>query len=282
MSNNIPEIADIVELQAWATDRPYSISALKEELEAALPQDEQANAERLAREAFEEMSERARLLDSAYPFTHDGVTLAPNSHETGSSYLFCLGLTWFEDITLRLRTSEFEAVVKAAAESYFRGKAIRIGAPWANGEITSYEALLNMVSDLIPDLGPPVQKEAPGGGDAGWDVVVVNNFSDEKFSRIIALGNCATGRTNWRSKGLETQPTLFWSFFTRPPHSYNVCLTFIAVPFLMTEGDKLRKAGQTCITFDRVRICEHAPSASSHAMQWLGSKKQAALDLPFL
>ncbi len=282
MNDKIPEIADIVEIQTWATDQSYSISALKEDLEAALSEEEAPDAEAMALEVFEELGERSRLLRTAYPFSSNGVTLTPNAQKSDSSYLFCLGLTWLDDITLDLRAHEFEAVVKKAAESYFRGKGVRIGAPWRTGNINDYEALLKLVSDLIPDIGPPLQKTAPGGGDAGWDVVVVNNFCDNKFSRIIALGNCATGRTDWRSKGLETQPTLFWSFFSRPPQACNVCITFIAVPFLMTEADKLRKAGPTCITFDRVRICENVPTTTLDVMSWLGSQRQNALALPLL
>src|SRR6185437_536951 len=276
---SVPEIADVVELQVWAEDQAYSDSALKEDLEAALPAEEMENAEEYARQVFEEVMQRARLLGTAYPFTCDGVTIAPNERKADSSYLFCLGLNFFEEITVNLRTREFEAVVKAAAESYFRGKAVRIGAPWRTGEITSYRELLEKVTDLIPDLGPPIQNEALGGGDAGWDVVVVNNFADGKFSRIIALGNCATGITDWRKKGMEAQPTLFWDFFTRPPQPYNICLTFIAVPFLMSEHEKKRKAGPWCIAFDRIRICEHAGSASPVGMEWLESQRNKALDL---
>jgi len=76
--------------------------------------------------------------------------------------------------------------------------------------------------------------------------------------------------------------TLFWHFFTRPPQPYNVCLTFLAVPFLMTEHDKLRKAGSSCITFDRIRICEHAPNASDAAMEWLATQRNTALDLALI
>jgi hypothetical protein len=279
---DVPQIADVVEFQTWAADQAYSISTLQEDLEAALGEDEHDQAEDYARQIFEELASRAQLLGTAYPFDHDGATLTPNNRKSDSSYLFCLGLNFSDDITLELRTREFEAVVKTAAEAYFRGEAVRIGAPWATGEITDYLVLLQKVSDLIPDLGPPTQAVAPGGGDAGWDVVVVNNFKDRKFSRIIALGNCATGRTNWRQKGLETQPTLFWSFFTRSPLSENVCLTFIAVPFLMTDDDKLRKAGEKCITFDRIRICEHAPSTSPAVMAWLESQRAKALDEPLI
>ncbi len=280
--DTIPDITDVVELRTWASDQPYSISTLKEDVEALLEDDEMERAEDYAREIFEELAARAQLLGAAYPFTCDGATLTPNDQKANSSYLFCLGLSIFDDVTLELRTREFEAIVQVAAERYFCGEAIRIGAPWATTEITNYRELLEKVTNLIPDLGPPTREIAPAGGDAGWDVVVVNNFADRKFSRIIALGNCATGKTDWRKKGLETQPTLFWSFFTRSPVGANVCLTFIAVPFIMTEDDKLRKAGPECITFDRIRICGNASRTTDAVMQWLDRHRIDALDVPLI
>jgi hypothetical protein len=278
----IPDIADVVELRTWANDQPYSISSLKEDLEAALEETEMEKAEDYAREVFEEISARARLLGLAYPFSFNGVTLIPNARKANSSYLFCLGLNFFKNIPLRIRSPEFESLVKTAAENYFRGKAIRIGAPWKTATITDYKILLKMVSSLIPDLGPPLRTTAPDGGDAGWDLVVVNNFADEKFSRIIVLGNCATGRSDWLSKGMETQPTFFWEFFSKPPQNKNVCLTFLAVPFLMTDEEKLRKTAATCITFDRIRICEHSPSTSAASMRWVENHRADALDVSLI
>jgi hypothetical protein len=276
------DIADVVELRTWANDQPYSISALKEDLEAVLEDKEMENAERYAREVFEEISSRAQILGPSYPFAFDGIKLTPNALKTNSSYLFCLGLNFFEKIPLRIRSVEFEGLVKVAAEKYFRGEAVRIGAPWTTGTITDYGVLLGMVSNLIPDLGLPLRSKAPYGGDAGWDVVVVNNFGDRRFSRIIALGNCATGRTDWRKKGMEAQPTFFWSFFAKPPQPYNACLTFIAVPFLMTDEDKMRKTAETCVTFDRIRICELAASTSRAAMRWLEKHRPAALGVSLI
>ncbi len=280
--STISEIADAVELRTWANDKSYSIGALKEDLEAILPGDGSKKPEDYAREVFEEMIDRARLLAAAYPFDLDGVTLTPNELKLNSSYLFCLGLNFFENIPLRIRSPEFEALVRKAAEKYFRGEAIRIGAPWKTGTITDYKTLLKMVSNLIPDLGPPTREKAPDGGDAGWDVVVVNNFADHKFSRIIALGNCATGKTDWRKKGMEAQDTFFWSFFTKEPQNTNTCLTFVAVPFLMTDEEKLRKTARTCITFDRIRICEQAPLTSTCSMRWLEGHRADALDIPLM
>lgn len=280
--DNIPDIADVVELRAWANDQSYSISSLKEDLEAALPGDDSEQAEDYAREIFEEILDRARLLGEAYPFSVDGVTLTPNDRKNDSSYLFCLGLNFFEDVPPDFRTREFEGIVKQAAEAYFRGRGLRIGAPWRTEEIKEYADLLQLVSDLIPDLGPPTRNKAPKGGDAGWDIVVVNNFADGKFSRIIALGNCATGRTDWLKKGNETGPNLFWSFFNRTPMGLNVCITFFAVPFLMTEEDKKRKVTDTCLTFDRIRICERVPAASQAVMEWLEHNRNNALDVSLI
>jgi hypothetical protein len=278
------EIADTIELLVWANDQSYSQSELKDDLEAGWPQVDPQGPEDLARQVFEELFDRAGTLGKAYPFLCNGNVLRPRQERKGnSSYLFCLGLTYFEaKVTLELRTREFEGIVSKAAESYFGGKSVRIGAPWATQKITSYKALLQMVSDLIPELGPPIRETAPGGGDAGWDIVLVRNFADDRFSRIIALGNCATGLTNWKAKGAEVAPTLFWSYFKSDPASRNPCLTFFAVPFQMTDDDKLSKAHHNCITFDRLRICEHSPNANKKVMKWLEALRADAQDLPLL
>jgi hypothetical protein len=282
---NAQEVADVLEIQVWASDYALTQSSLKEELESGWPDEtDEDGPEDLAREVFEILQQRANILAGAYPFTCDGNRLSPNDErKVDSSYLFCLGLRYFgSEVDLNLRTREFEAVVKTAAESYFGGQAVRIGAPWSTGEITDYKTLLAQVSELLPEIGPPTREKAPGGGDAGWDIVLVKNFGDGRFSRIIALGNCATGLRNWKSKGAETAPRLFWSFFTKTPLADNPCLTFIAIPFLMTDDDKYAKAHHDCITFDRIRVCEHAPAANPAIMEWLETQRNNALEIPFL
>src|ERR1035441_6899463 len=102
----VPELADIVELQTWANERAYSVSTLEEDLRAGLPVDDREEAEAFAREVFELLGERSRLLGPAYPFTYDGTTLTPNERKNNSSYLFCLGLTLLTGITHNLRSEE--------------------------------------------------------------------------------------------------------------------------------------------------------------------------------
>ena len=276
---NIIDVADIVELRTWANDKPYSVSALKEDLEAVLAGDEANKAEDYSLQVFEELERRTILLGNSYPFAIDGITITPTDRKANSSYLFCLALKFMKEIPEDFRSKEFEAIVKIAAEKYFCGRAVRIGAPWKTGEITDYRQLLQLVSDLIPDLGAPMRNTAPHGGDAGWDVVVVNNFADQAFPRIIALGNCATGKTDWLRKGQETAPPLFWSFFSKSPVERNVCLTFLAVPFLLTEDEKLRKQYRDSISFDRIRICERVPATSEAVMSWLHDHRADALDI---
>ena len=252
------EVADIFELFVWAADQSFTQSALQEELESGWADaTDNQGPEDLAREVFEILQSRAQILGGAYPFVCDGNRLAPeDNRKINSSYLFCLGLRYFgSDVDLNLRTREFEAVVKTAAENYFGGKAVRIGAPWATQEITDYKTLLGLL---------------------------VKNFADGRFSRIIALGNCATGIKNWKNKGAETAPRLFWSFFTKNPLGENPCLTFLAIPFVMTDEDKYAKAYHDCITFDRLRVCEHAPDASMPVMNWLEEHRDAALEMSLL
>lgn len=274
------QIADVVEIQTWAANRTYSIASLKEDLEAILPDaDAKAEAERYSDEAFELFENRQRALGNSYPFEVDGNTIASTASAATSTYLFCLGLSFLPSVPNDMRTRQFEAIVKEAAELYFRGTGVRIGAPWRTGKITDYSKLLQLVANLIPELGRPLRTAAPGGGDFGWDIVIVNNFVDKLFSRIIALGNCATGSTNWRTKGNETEAEYFWDGFSVPPERKNVCIRFLAVPFHMTKDDKDRKQSRDNILFDRIRIAHLAPTASATALRWVEKNRSKAMDL---
>ncbi|MFN0141446.1 MAG: hypothetical protein ACKVQW_15330 [Pyrinomonadaceae bacterium] len=280
---DILRITDIVELHTWANDAAYSISSLKEDLEAILPDDTASEeAEAYSNQVFEELEQRRGLLGESYPFDVDGNTIVPNHLKTNSSYLFCLGLSHLTDIPNNMRDVEFESLAKSASEIYFRGTAVRIGAPWKTGEIQSYPDLLQLVTDMIPDLGPPKRDAAPYGGDGGWDVVVVNNFPDRAFSRIIALGNCATGRQNWHTKGNDTEPSYFWDGFTHGPERKNICFRFLAAPFHATDDQRHRKQGSSCILFDRPRLCSLVSTTSDVVMNWLHAESDKALELALI
>lgn len=277
---SVHEICDVFEIQTWAAGERSTISKLKENLEALLVDVNNLEAETLAQEVFDEIGKRVQRLGPAYPFDSDGNSLWANTlANEGSSYLFCVSLSVLRTgITNPIRTVEFETLVMQAAQAYFGGSAIRIGAPWQTPQVPDYETLLHSVVDLIPELGPPTRTAAPAGGDGGWDVLIVKNFHDREFPRLIALGNCATGRTDWLRKGSESKPTYFWSFFTREHRS--VCITFFAAPFLMEEDDRLRKIDATTLTFDRLRICQNAPHVAPTAARWLNENRDNLLNIP--
>jgi hypothetical protein len=276
----IPEIADVVEFQTWARNEATTISGLKEDLEAAIAESETETAESIAQKIMDEFQFRQLLLTDSYPFLCDGNKLEIRDPAANlSTYLFCLGLCLLPpaEIENDQRAVQFETVVADAAKKFFGGDVLRIGAPWRNAETPEYCDLLDRVVTLIPNLGEKLMTTAPEGGDAGWDVLVVKNFGDNLFPRFVALGNCATGKTDWKRKGMETQPTLFWSFFAHDHRS--VFITFFAVPFAMDEQARLRKLSVSNLTFDRFRICEHAPSIMAEAAEWLGTKRDVALSV---
>jgi hypothetical protein len=167
-----------------------------------------------------------------------------------------------------------------AAKAFFGGTELRIGAPWQTAAIPTYEDLLNKVIELIPNLGPIARNAAPAGGDCGWDVLIVKGFKDESFPRLIVLGNCATGRTDWMKKGMETAPRYFFDHSFTQDHR-GVLITFFAVPFVMDDDARQRKLYDQTITFDRFRICEHAPIFSQEGADWLETTRAAALQVPF-
>jgi hypothetical protein len=277
---SIAEIADVVELKTWAKGQPFTISALKEELEAAFSDEDVSKAEAIAQNVMDEFQTRQILLDGAYPFFCDGYKVQLDHAEPArTTYLFCLALSLLPaaEIENDQRSVQFETIVMDAAKQFFGGSALRIGAPWRSAEIPDYGTLLDKVIELIPNLGPKLRTTAPGGGDAGWDVLIVKTFRDNLYPRLIALGNCATGRRDWKRKGMEVQPTLFWSYFN---HAHlSVFLTFFAVPFAMDEDARLRKLSDSTLTMDRFRICEYAPTATDDVAEWLQGKRDSALDV---
>jgi hypothetical protein len=99
-----------------------------------------------------------------------------------------------DEIESAQRDRQFEAIVTQAAKEFFAAEGIRIGAPWRSEEFPTYGHLLDRVVDMIPDLGEKLTETAPGGGDGGWDVLIVKGFKDNCFPKLVALGNCATGK----------------------------------------------------------------------------------------
>jgi hypothetical protein len=273
----IDDIVDKVELRTWAKGQPCTYNELEDDLKSSI--DDGDYEEDFPQYVMDEIQKRQRLLGAGYPFECDGYSLRVRPGNVNTfTYLFCLALSWLppELISNHQREFQFETVAMHAARNFFGGKSLRIGAPLVDP--ATYEELCDRVIGLIPDLGLR-SREAASRGDAGWDVLVVKSFGDGKFPRLIVLGNCATGRTNWLSKAMETAPGYFWESFTGEPRS--AVITFFAVPYIMDEDARLRKLYALTISFDRFRICEHAPESSQDVADWVESRRMAALEIPF-
>ena len=276
----ISYITDAVEFRVWAKREPYTFNTLEDDLKSAI--DPNDYSEDLPQNVMDEIQERQRVLERSYPFECDGYRVRVKAGDVNTfTYLFCLGLTLLPPglIENEQRSRQFETIAMKAAAGFFGGVPLRIGAPWRDAQTPDYRDLLKRVVGLIPELGRNIRDVAPDGGDGGWDVLVVKDFQDKAIPRLIALGNCATGLTNWKRKGKETEPDYIWTFFAHTPRS--VIVTFFACPFVMDEDTRLRKITASNMTFDRFRICEHAPESSRDVADWVESTRAAALEIPF-
>jgi hypothetical protein len=276
------EIADVVELWVWSEGSSMTISQLESHIETCIPEesidsddsDPDEPFELLAQQVFDEILHRQDILKRAYPFACDGARVRFLGVPQGTStYIFCLLLSHLDasHIENDQRAAQFETLAMRAARSFFGGSALRIGAPW---ETSTYAELLSQVIGLIPNLQAIDLEEIVGSGDRGWDILVVKGFGDREFPMFVALGNCATGRNDWKRKGAEVQAEYFWDCFRhRRPGTW---ITFSAVPFKMSDDIRKRKASVSNLTFDRFRICELAPQIEGDAVTWVDDQRENA------
>jgi len=279
------ELADVIELWVWGSGSSMTISQLEAHIETGVPEesidysDDDAGEpfEVLAQQVFDEFLERQQRIGTSYPFACDGYKVRYfKNQDPPNPYIFCLLLSYLPATHVHndQRATQFETLAMNAAENFFGGEALRIGWPW---ERPTYTDLLDVIG-LLPNLGQ-INLPAPVvAGDRGWDILVVKGFQDGHYPKLIALGNCATGRMDWKRKGMEVQPEHFWECFQhqRP----GTWLTFSAVPFRMDSDSRSRKGAKSNLTLDRYRICEFANSISADAEIWVNGQRHNAVDVP--
>jgi hypothetical protein len=222
------------------------------------------SSERVAEDAFSELGDRLTSCDSAYPFDISSGYVRVTAQPKNYVYLFLLLLSKFGLGAGPAKIDApklFEEICADAARSYLGGQALGVerylfGAP-RRGTAASFRKAVN---DLCLKLGE-------GGGcrermrlkhqkDAKLDLVAWRAFHDGRASKLVAFGQCATGR-NWHTKLTELQPTAFCGLWFRDSLAVQP-LRFFFVPFRVDRSTWEEAAFYGGVLFDRCRIAANA------------------------
>lgn len=199
-----------------------------------------------------------------YPFSLHRKVLVNQDSTSSSVYTFLILLSAFgEDAAPGMNGAKaFEDVCAHATKVYFGcedepaqsfvfGFPRRIGAkdfPGALGELCRTH-----LREGVPHAEMP---RAASMKDAGLDIVAWKPFPDRRTSKLIAFGQCATGK-NWWEKRYELQP-LDWcsTWFWKQPQVRPTKMFF--VPHTISDDDWAILGHQAGIIFDRIRIAHLA------------------------
>ncbi len=276
-SDDPQKVADWVELVALYSGRPLSINDLIREIRRggttdALAEEDDLDddidegsddSERIAESAFDVIERRHRACGGAYPFdlSPDGASIEPTEDSESAPYSFLLLLAVFglksgPPGSFPERT--FEALCAIAAATYLGGPG-RLTNGLAFGFPRDYEAkgfgpaLLDLRKHLgVGGLKPGLEVEALSKSekDGGIDVIAWRHFPDREPGQLIAFGQCAVGRTDWKEKASALNPAAFCrKWLEVMPPSDPVPMYFI--PFDPPRGE-MAPPGSRCSRY-RVR-----------------------------
>lgn len=216
--------------------------------------------ERKLLEVFEEIEQRSKAAASAYPFEIDYGTLQIRStwHEF-PAYAFCLCLSYFGSRNTQPRKL-FELVSGAAAKAFVHGNAVDFGSP-RYALPTAFPEAVSQLCALIGEGDRYSGVPALGQKDAKLDLVAWRDFPDRNPSKLLMLGQCASG-WDWEGKIRELNPRAFFANWTHEtPASPLVSSLFIPH---RVERRKWKSIAQNSdgIVFDRCRIAYLAHGAN--------------------
>jgi hypothetical protein len=259
-SQEVIALADWLELLALESgDGNSSAGDLVNALQIAVGSE---RAEQLSLEVFFEMEERVEATGDAYPFHlhRGGVLQAKGEPRRYIAYIFCLFLSYFgwqqgngAQVNPRLL---FEDLACVAAKQYIQGDVFKFGTSRRSAGVSAFREAVN---ELCRNLGEgqglrpdrTLRKK-----DDHVDLVAWRGFRDDRESKLILFGQCATGE-NWRSKVSELQPEAFWDHWMLMSKVSPLERSFFIPHRIPDEGDGenwryyARYAG---ILFDRCRV----------------------------
>jgi hypothetical protein len=224
--------ADSLELSALkSSDRSVSLRDFIRDLKLASADeaiadesedgDDDGQTEGLAEAAFAELDDRQRACGGTtggYPFKITQNLLRLDNQADESLYTFLALLSWYGKDAGPTRTDGekvFEEICAKAAEVYLGGprpqvKSYVFGFP----RRVEPKGFAGALDKLCCEMGEGVshrkeREKLPDQKDGKLDIVAWREFDDKRQGKLIAFGQCATGR-DWDSKMSELPPTHDW------------------------------------------------------------------------
>jgi hypothetical protein len=219
--------------------------------------------EQLCLEVFFELEQRSVAAGDAYPFLISGAVLSSKPDQSQfDAYLFCLYLSYFSWSSERHSEIKvnpwllFEELSYVAAVQFLDGEGVLFGTSRGNTP-SAQKGFKRAVRDLCRKMGEGKDfKDQPdlSRKDDGVDLVVWKSFKDNRTSKLVMFGQCATGQ-DWDKNGKLTRlnPSAFWGQWTVDsavsPH-----LKSFYVPHRIHEGKWDYSGRYAGIMFDRCRV----------------------------
>jgi len=216
-----------------------------------------------AMEVFDELEERAKAAQIAYPFTINAPMIQVrdvwNEHP---AYVFCLCLSYFGHKHKKGSRDEprrwFEHLSRDAAQHYLGGEALRFGSPRLQAELPkSFKSAIGEVCRRLKEGEGYRAGGLPQRKDDELDIIAWKPFPDELPGKLILFGNCASERDWEGSKKTQLSPEPFYSDWMIDPPKCQIIKSL----FIPHRVERLRfipllkRAG---IIFDRCRIAHWA------------------------
>jgi len=235
-------------------------------------------------EVFAELEDRAQAADSAYPFEVSRAEVKTKGHiEQYIPYVFCLCLSMFGDGAKRLNIQKdddgdpaddlptyprrlFEHIATIAAANYIGGEAVRFGSP-RRGMSPSFIDALNELSWSHLHEGDGYNNDPIfGSKDRHLDIVAWKDFPDQRTSKLVLFGQCATNKDDgWHSKKPELQTGVFWGNWIKGAAVSELIRAFF-IPHRVTSEEWNMHAREAGLFFDRCRVARFASMAADRSL----------------
>jgi hypothetical protein len=253
--------ADIAELSALlSTDETFLLSDLRNDVEIGGDEyddvDEQTRHRDLVVDSAERaLTNRAKLLDDAYPFeldeTGNQLSFIDADNWGKKAYLLSLVLSNLGSITDVLKEAElapdaasiihlrnwFQQMSAAALAAEVRGRAWAFG--WPRPDHTNFDTKLKEIWREIGDgeLHAEPPNDAPQSvKDCEIDVIAARPHLDRMPGFLLVMAQVATG-ANWRDKSVRNMVdhAFFDFWFSRKPASQRTA--YHIIPFVLAKNE---------------------------------------------